>query len=46
MLEFFLKHIRDRDMIKLWREFFDSFSDVIIADKENGYIYIKSFLTK
>ena len=44
MLEFFLKHIRDRDIIKLWKEFFDSFSDVIIADKENGYIYIKSFL--
>ena len=44
MLEFFLKHIRDRDIIKLWKEFFESFEDVILLDKQNGYIYIKSFL--
>jgi len=44
MLEFFLKHIHDRDMIKLWKEFFESFEDMILLDKQNGYIYIKSFL--
>lgn len=44
MLEFFLKNIHMRDMIKLWEQFFNSFRDVILLDGENGFIYLKSFL--
>ena len=44
MMEFFMKHIHQRDMLKLWRQFLESFEDVILIDKKNGYIYIKQFL--
>ncbi len=44
MMEFFMKHIHQRDMLKLWREFLESFKKVILIDKKNGYIYIKQFL--
>ena len=44
MMEFFMKHIHQRDMIKLWERFLKSFPDTIMLDKENGYIYIKKFL--
>ncbi|HJK87148.1 MAG TPA: Rpn family recombination-promoting nuclease/putative transposase [Candidatus Megaira endosymbiont of Nemacystus decipiens] len=44
MMEFFMKHIYQRDMIKLWEDFLKNFQDVILLDKKNGYIYIKKFL--
>ncbi|MCC8371239.1 MAG: transposase [Rickettsia endosymbiont of Pseudomimeciton antennatum] len=39
-----LKHIHERDMIKLWEEFLQRFKLEILIDKENGYIYLRSFL--
>ncbi|WP_342271182.1 transposase [Candidatus Tisiphia endosymbiont of Parasteatoda lunata] len=39
-----LKHIHQRDMIRLWEEFLIKFKHVIILDKEKGYIYLRSFL--
>ncbi len=44
MLEYMLKHIHERDMIKLWEEFLQRFKLEILIDKENGYIYLRSFL--
>ncbi len=44
MLEYMLKHIHQRDMIKLWEEFLTKFKHVIILDKDKGYIYLRSFL--
>jgi len=44
MMEFFMKHTHQSDMLKLWKQFLESFEDVILIDKKNGYIYIKQFL--
>ncbi|KJV70468.1 transposase, YhgA-like family protein, partial [Orientia tsutsugamushi str. UT76] len=34
MLEYMLKHIHQRDMLKLWEEFLIKFKHVLILDKE------------
>ncbi|CAM79696.1 Rpn family recombination-promoting nuclease/putative transposase [Orientia tsutsugamushi] len=44
MLEYMLKHIHQRDMLKLWQEFLINFKHVLILDKEKGYVYLRSFL--
>lgn len=44
MLEYFLKHIHERDKIKLWEQFLENFKGEILIDKANGYIYIRHFL--
>ncbi|XVN40468.1 MAG: Rpn family recombination-promoting nuclease/putative transposase [Rickettsia endosymbiont of Argas persicus] len=44
MLEYILKHIHERDMIKLWEKLLRKFNHVIMLDKEKGYIYLRSFL--
>lgn len=44
MLEYMMKHIHMRDMIKLWEKFLTKFKHIIILDKEKGYIYLRSFL--
>lgn len=44
MLEYMIKHIHMRDMIKLWEKFLTEFKHIIILDKEKGYIYLRSFL--
>ncbi|KJV53005.1 putative transposase [Orientia tsutsugamushi str. Karp] len=44
MLEYMLKHIHQRDMLKLWEDFLIKFKHVLILDKEKGYIYLRSFL--
>lgn len=44
MLEFFMKHIHQRDMLKLWERFLQEFNEAILIDKDKGYIYIKHFL--
>ncbi|KJV70545.1 transposase, YhgA-like family protein [Orientia tsutsugamushi str. UT76] len=43
MLEYMLKHIHQRDMLKLWEEFLIKFKHVLILDKEKGYVYLRSF---
>ncbi|WP_425360290.1 MULTISPECIES: Rpn family recombination-promoting nuclease/putative transposase [unclassified Candidatus Tisiphia] len=44
MMEYVMKHIHQRDMIKLWEQFLERFKLEILVDKENGYIYLRSFL--
>ncbi|MCC8417175.1 MAG: Rpn family recombination-promoting nuclease/putative transposase [Rickettsia endosymbiont of Bryobia graminum] len=44
MMEYFLKHIYQRDMLKLWDEFLTRFKPSLLMDKESGYIYLRSFL--
>ncbi len=44
MLEYFMKYIYQRDMLKLWDAFLENFKSCILLDKEKGYIYIRSFL--
>ncbi len=39
-----MKHIHQRDMLKLWEEFLRRFKLEVLIDKENGYIYLESFL--
>ncbi|BAG41358.1 hypothetical protein OTT_1900 [Orientia tsutsugamushi str. Ikeda] len=36
MLEYMLKHIHQRDMLKLWEEFLIKFKHGLILDKEKG----------
>ncbi|WP_419241126.1 Rpn family recombination-promoting nuclease/putative transposase [Cardinium endosymbiont of Nabis limbatus] len=35
MLEYFMKHVHFRDMLKLWEKFLENFKSCIILDKEN-----------
>ncbi|TSJ81150.1 MAG: Rpn family recombination-promoting nuclease/putative transposase [Candidatus Cardinium sp.] len=44
MLEYFMKYVHSRDILKLWEEFLENFKSCIVLDKEKGYIYIRSFL--
>jgi len=44
MIEYFMKHIHARDILKLWADFLQIFKDSISIDKERGYIYIKHLL--
>lgn len=44
LMEFFMKHIHERDMLKLWERFMTEYSSAILLDKENGYIYIRKLL--
>ncbi len=44
IMEYFMKKIYQRDMIKLWDEFLETFKADVIVDKEKGYIYIKWLL--
>jgi predicted transposase/invertase (TIGR01784 family) len=44
MFEFFLKHVHQRDMIKLWEDFFQSFGGDVVIKWESGFIYIKRLL--
>lgn len=44
MLEYFMKYVHSRDMLKLWGEFLENFKSCIVLDKEKGYLYIRSFL--
>ncbi len=44
MMEYVMKHIHQRDMIKLWERCLERFNLEILVDKENGYIYLRSFL--
>ncbi|WP_342259731.1 Rpn family recombination-promoting nuclease/putative transposase [Candidatus Tisiphia endosymbiont of Metellina segmentata] len=44
MLEYMLKYIKQRDILKLWDELLTNFKPYISIDKSTGYIYIRSFL--
>ena len=44
MMQYMLKHIHTRDILKLWEELLTKFKADIVVDKENGYIYIRSLL--
>jgi predicted transposase/invertase (TIGR01784 family) len=44
MMEYMLKHIHQRDIIKLWENFLEKFKFELIIDRDQGYIYLKSFL--
>jgi predicted transposase/invertase (TIGR01784 family) len=44
MLEYFMKHIHTRDMLKLWDRFLGEFNDAVLLDQKNGYVYIKKLL--
>lgn len=44
MLQYFMKNIHEKDMIKLWETLFEQFRDLIYYDKEKGYLYIKKFI--
>ncbi len=44
MMEYFMKYVHVRDMLKLWEKFLENFKSCILLDKEKGYIYIRNFL--
>ena len=44
MMEYFMKYVHTRDMLKLWDEFLENFKSCIVLDKEKSYLYIRSFL--
>ena len=44
ILEFFLKNIHMRDKIKLWEEFFKKCRKMVLIDKKNDYVYMRSII--
>ena len=44
MFNFFMKHIYHKNMLELWQQFLTEFTQSILIDKEQGYIYIKKLL--
>ena len=44
LVEFFMKHIHDKELLKIWHESFRNFEELIVCDKRLGLIYIKMLL--
>jgi len=44
MLEYFMKYVYERDILKLSESFLENFKSCLFLDKEKGYIYIRNFL--
>ena len=44
MFNFFMKHIHQQNMLELWQQFLNEFTQSILIDREQGYIYIKKLL--
>ena len=44
IMEYMLKHIRDRDLLKALEDLFDSFSELIDADRKYHFIYLSHSL--
>ena len=44
IVKYMLKHIRDRDLVKVWEEMFKLFPDAVMIDRKKGYVYIKKLL--
>ena len=42
--QYIMKHVKMRDMLKLWESLFKKFPDSVIMDKEHGYFYISNLL--
>lgn len=40
LFEYIMKHVRMRDMLKLWKSLFEKFPDAVIIDKEHGYFFL------
>jgi hypothetical protein len=39
-----MKHVKMRDMLKLWHNIFEKFPEAVRIDKEHGYFYISNLL--
>ena len=44
IVQYMIKHIRDRDLVKAWENMFRLFPDAILLDRQREYIYIKKLL--
>ena len=44
LFEYILKHIKTRDIRKLWEDIFEKFDVAIKMDEKNGFVYIKSLI--
>jgi predicted transposase/invertase (TIGR01784 family) len=44
LLEYVMKHVQMRDMLKLWQNIFEKLPEAVKIDKEHGYSYIKDLL--
>ena len=44
IVQYMIKHIRDRDLVKVWENMFSLFSEAILLDSKREYIYIKKLL--
>jgi predicted transposase/invertase (TIGR01784 family) len=44
LVEYIMKHVQMRDMLKLWESLFKKLPDAVIIDKEHGYFYISNLL--
>lgn len=44
LMEYFMKYVQTRNMLKLWHSFPENFKSCILLDKEKGYIYIRNIL--
>ena len=44
LFEYIMKHVKMRDMLKLWQNLFEKLPDAVIMDKKHGYFYISNLL--
>jgi predicted transposase/invertase (TIGR01784 family) len=44
MFHYFMKHIEQKNMLKLWQQFLHGFKEALVIDEQNGYIYMKLLL--
>jgi predicted transposase/invertase (TIGR01784 family) len=44
LLEYVMKHVQMRDMLKLWQNIFEKLPEAVKIDKEHGYFYISNLL--
>lgn len=44
ILEFFMKHIHERDMLQVWERFLRDFKEVIALDQANDFMYLRHVL--
>lgn len=44
LFEYILKHVKMRDMLKLWESLFKKLPDAVLMDKKHGYFYISNLL--
>jgi predicted transposase/invertase (TIGR01784 family) len=44
VLEFFMKHIHNRDVLQVWKTFLRDFKEVIAQDQANDFLYLRYVL--